>query len=662
MGGGLENADDAPAERAQHFPPPQSVPIDAAGRRLFVGVDEVVDESEPAHREHRPEPPGLLAQPPEVLQGVADVGQFPIQHGPDPVGAHDEVAVPEVPVHHNGLVPWWWPIGEEPAKPQFESRVRLPQVVGQVPQLLEGVTTDQLGHGTGRDPVDGGQDLTALAGQTGPNTGQPLVTEDPSGNGLSLHELDDHKAGAEAGVDVTRSDHRRDGHPGGGGSSEQPGLESHARGGNTGWVAAQDIAPRRVPGAARREAPRLSRGATGEDGEITDHHSGPEHRLEHVTQLRLEFATRCRRHAGMLPTDHHRRSDRPAPGQLLDHGDTRKWRGIGLAIALRLEPRDEYTHELGPELNFNESMYFNFFDPERHIGGFFRLGNRANERVGEVTTCIFLPDGRVAFMFRRPEVTTNDAFEAGGMHFEVVEPFVELHVSYDGDVVLLDDPLEMADPKAAFTSHQRLPCAVGLSYRATAPVVGGEPESPSERPGEEFARGHYEQLMSASGTIAVDAEHFEVNGFGLRDHSWGPRHWQAPWYYRWLTASFGAGFGFMGSHIARRDGDGIRSGFVWDGAELHFCDDVRIRSEWDGDGYHRLVRAELVAGERHWKVLGTVLSLVPLRNRRTGPDGEQLVTRISEGLTRWQLDGAIGYGLSEYLDQIVEGRPVGLDE
>jgi hypothetical protein len=62
-------------------------------------------------------------------------------------------------------------------------------------------------------------------------------------------------------------------------------------------------------------------------------------------------------------------------------------------------------------------------------------------------------------------------------------------------------------------------------------------------------------------------------------------------------------------------------------------------------------------------VSGTVQSLIPLRNRRKTPDGEQLVTRISEGLTEWKLDdGRIGYGLSEYLDQIIDDAPVGLAE
>ena len=50
-----------------------------------------------------------------------------------------------------------------------------------------------------------------------------------------------------------------------------------------------------------------------------------------------------------------------------------------------IRPEDDYTHELGPEPNFNESVYFNFFDRQQNRGGFVRIGNRANEGYAEVT-------------------------------------------------------------------------------------------------------------------------------------------------------------------------------------------------------------------------------------------------------------------------------------
>ena len=79
--------------------------------------------------------------------------------------------------------------------------------------------------------------------------------------------------------------------------------------------------------------------------------------------------------------------------------------------------------------------------------------------------------------------------------------------------------------------------------------------------------------------------------------------------------------------------------------------------------YHETITATLSSkgadGEpRSWDVTGSVLNLVPLRNRREG-----MVTRISEGLTEWKLeDGRTGYGWSEYLDQILDDAPVGIDE
>src|SRR2546428_53855 len=78
--------------------------------------------------------------------------------------------------------------------------------------------------------------------------------------------------------------------------------------------------------------------------------------------------------------------------------------GLHGRMKLRLEPSDEHMHPLESAKNFNESMYFNFFDPADRVGGWFRLGNRANEGYAEMTTCVYLPDGRVGFMFSRPEI------------------------------------------------------------------------------------------------------------------------------------------------------------------------------------------------------------------------------------------------------------------
>lgn len=332
-------------------------------------------------------------------------------------------------------------------------------------------------------------------------------------------------------------------------------------------------------------------------------------------------------------------------------------------MALRLLADDEYMHDPGDEATFNESMYVNVFDPAARVGAFFRLGNRPNEQSGEMTVCCYLPDGRVGFMFQRPEVTTNDRFDAAGLRFEVHEPFRSLSVDYVGPLLLLERPLEMADPRRAFKENPIVPAEAHLAVRGTGAMFGGEDPDRVEAPGEEFARGHYEQHLGATGTITVDGEEFAIDGYGLRDHSWGARTWQAPWYYRWLTGNVGESFGFMGSRVARRDGEGTRGGFVVEDGELHLCRHFSLETTWSDDHYQQTLSARLATDEREWLITGRVLSMIPLRNRRESPGGELLTTRIAEGLTEWTVNGElVGYGMSEYLDQIVDGLPVGLGE
>jgi hypothetical protein len=335
-------------------------------------------------------------------------------------------------------------------------------------------------------------------------------------------------------------------------------------------------------------------------------------------------------------------------------------------MRLRLDPADEYLHPLETASNFNESMYFNYFDPRERLGGFLRLGNRANEGYAELTTCLYLPDGRVAFTYQRPEISGNEAFDAGGTRFEVIKPFEELRVAYRGKICLLDRPLEMADPRRAFTENPWTQCAVELEYRGLSPMLGGERVNDDgtaveEDPAQAFARGHYEQHVGARGVIRVGDEEWEVDGFGLRDHSWGPRFWQAPWWYRWLTGNFGEESGFVVSIVTRRDGAQQAGGVWFEDGEYRMLDQVSIDTSWRTDDYyHEHIHAVVSAGDQEHVIDGRVLSLIPLRNRRTGPDGERLLTRISEGMTEWRSGNRVGFGLSEYLDQIVDGHPVGV--
>jgi len=336
-------------------------------------------------------------------------------------------------------------------------------------------------------------------------------------------------------------------------------------------------------------------------------------------------------------------------------------------VHMRLTEQDDFLHPVEVASNYNESRYYNFFDAGPGLGGWVRLGNRPNEGYAEMTVCLYLPDGRVAFMYGRPHISDNEAHDAGGLRFEVVEPFVEHRVRYDGKVVVLSEPRAMEDPRAAFTSNPIVDCQLDLTHRALARVWGGEPEAdegevlPEIEPMKSFARGHTEQHMAVTGSVAVDGQGWAIDaGRGLRDHSWGPRYWQNVWWYRWLTVNLGDDLGLVATIIGTEDGNRRAHGFVYD-RERYGDDrlvplrDVELTTDYDGDAYHRTVGVTATSDDASYAIEGDVWSSIPLRNRREG-----LTTRIVEGMTTWRCGDRTGAGLSEYLDQMVDGRPVGL--
>ncbi len=315
----------------------------------------------------------------------------------------------------------------------------------------------------------------------------------------------------------------------------------------------------------------------------------------------------------------------------------------GIRIYGNIKPEDDYTHELGPESNFNESVYFNFFDPSQNRGGFVRIGNRANEGYAEMTVIVWNDDGSALFNYAKPEITHNDAWNAGGLNIDVQRPAELVRTLYQGDTVQLADPRQMSNPGKAFKENPHVDLEIDLAHEAVGPMYGhvGEPGD-----GNEFARAHTEQHSRVHGHIRVghDAP-VAFSGWGLRDHSWGPRYWQATPSYRWITGNFGDDLGM----IIRTNGAGEGGGLFHEGQDLVRITSATLHPEYEPDrNYHKSLTADLELEDgRKRQLTGTVMGYIPLRNRRAGTH-----THVGEGMTRYELDGErTGYGLSEFLDQ-----------
>jgi hypothetical protein len=328
---------------------------------------------------------------------------------------------------------------------------------------------------------------------------------------------------------------------------------------------------------------------------------------------------------------------------------------------------DDYMHEVGPESNWNESRYIDFHDPATGVGGWFRIGMRPNEGHAEMSACVNLPDGRAGFFYERVPVDGN-RLAAGGQTWLIGDPYRATTLTYDGPMLILDDPWSLSDPKQAFTTAPREDVRVRLSIDTTGldGVMGSDQEHIDNLflPGQ--ADWHYQHLCWVSGTIRVGDTEYAVDGAGGKDHSWGPRNWLAKIYLRWfIAATIDRSFGFM---LVRAVGPTkkTRSGHVWEDGTFHVVDDFDMINTFEAEAPYRLQKTELTirSGDRTWTATGSPESWLPLRHLSPDEHGQPAHLRIVKSPTNWTFgDGRAGAGMCEIHDRLdTNGYPAGIND
>jgi len=324
-----------------------------------------------------------------------------------------------------------------------------------------------------------------------------------------------------------------------------------------------------------------------------------------------------------------------------------------------MRPEHEFSHQPDASVNFNESVYTNAFDA-RGFGGWMRLGNRVNEGYAELSVCLYLPDGRIACQFLRPPIATNERHEAGGISYTVNEPLKSVTMSYDGELIVVDNPDDLRNPQELFATGPRLKGHVSWTHVAESPVHGGEPVDDTVQTmyGRDFSLGHFNQHSRARGVIRLGDESWEIDGHGWRDHSWGPRYWQVIYFYRLFIANFPNGDGFMLLKITDQAGNVRRQGVLLVDGEYEEVLDLEVQTDWTDRKDPAFVRLGIMTAKRKVRIDGEILKLAPLRNRRKTDEGI-LVSRVAEGFTRFTWGDQVGHGMTEYIERIVDGEIVG---
>lgn len=325
-----------------------------------------------------------------------------------------------------------------------------------------------------------------------------------------------------------------------------------------------------------------------------------------------------------------------------------------------LKPQDEYPHPPSAELHFNESVYMNAFDHRQRWGGWMRLGNRVNEGYAELAVCLYLPDGRIACQFQRPAITDNTKFAAGGLEVTVHEPLQRLSMRYDGELLIVADQNLLRDPKALFGTAPRVDAEFSWDQVGTSPLHGGLPMPPAQDTlyGRDFSLGHFNQHTRVRGALRLGSETLNLDGYGWRDHSWGPRVWQNILFDRLYMANFGEDAGLMLLKIANRDGCVRRGGVLMVAGQYEEILDLDLFNDWSPVKDPTSFKLSVRTARRTARIAGRVLNCAPLRNRRID-QGVVVQSRIAECFTELSWDGRIGYGMTEYVEVLRDGVPAG---
>jgi len=211
------------------------------------------------------------------------------------------------------------------------------------------------------------------------------------------------------------------------------------------------------------------------------------------------------------------------------------------------DPADEGGHlPVGdPDPHWSESYYLDFFDPERGVAGYVRLGLLRNQGKAWYWACLVGPDRPLVTVIDHDVALPRDPSreirtEGLWADYTVETPLDHVTVGVEAFAVALDDP---ADTYGDLRG-ERIPFGLDLEW---------------ETDGDTFAYPggvtRYEVPCRVHGEVLVGQESIQLDGWGQRDHSWGGRDW---WSLGWSwtagrlddgTRFHGTAVDFEGAHI-----------------------------------------------------------------------------------------------------------------
>jgi hypothetical protein len=309
---------------------------------------------------------------------------------------------------------------------------------------------------------------------------------------------------------------------------------------------------------------------------------------------------------------------------------------------------DDSAHPPQGDPSWSESFLVQAYCPRSNIG-FFAHSNRCSWDAGlwSEVAAVYLPGDR--FAVAKGFGYGPSAHQIGGsLSFEAPRPFEENVTRYRGAAQLVDGHI-LRDGPAPSGMH------VGLDVELRHYALGAPFGVGDVRPGN-FGHTHYEQHFGCSGQIALDGKRIDVQGTGMRDHTWGPRDLSVMGNHFWIHGEFPDGRWLSTMYIARRGGGDALLNFhvVGDGAGMTHASLVSHDALLDAESQvFDPWRIELQIGDAVQEIRGEIIAPMPFSF--VGPVEMTLGTNrtpqashvVYESQARLSWNGQTGYGLCE---------------
>ena len=330
----------------------------------------------------------------------------------------------------------------------------------------------------------------------------------------------------------------------------------------------------------------------------------------------------------------------------------------------------EQMHAVGHEPAWSESYYFNFVDPASKIGMFTRMGFRPGDGWADALHVVYLEGRRVAFTYGRRNIATDltrydGDLSVGDLQIGCLTPYKTWSINYKGPAQDIPDASVLLTRSKLRPEGWFNPAALDMNLSFDCIT---EPHFTHSDDGATGAYGHFEQSGRVTGSISLGGKNWQVDGFGVRDKSWGPRDWGASQrernrtpafstnaapnpFVNWFSMNFGAESALGGSCFRQANGDMRGAGWIQRDGTSAKLKNVRITTDYQpGSIIHDAVRfTGTIEGGEDIEIAGRVLSVCPTKVPMSGG-----ATFINEGLAEFSWDGRQGYGIAEHWHAVLK--------